>query len=351
MLRDEVLALLKAREGKPLSGEEMSRALGVSRAAVWKAMESLRDEGYVISSAPRRGYALEGSPDRLSAGELAGALAGRRVGRALVCLETVDSTNNEVKRRALAGAADGLAVVAEQQTGGRGRRGRSFVSPAGQGLYLSVLLRPRCPLEEVSALTAWTAVAVCNAVERVCGVRPGIKWPNDVILDGRKLCGILTELELEAESAALRHVVVGVGINLTQTAADFGPEVAPVAVSLAQALGRAPRRAEMAAAVLAALDELYAAFPAERAAWLERYRADCLTLGRTVRLLRAGGEEEAFAEAVDDTFALVVRRAAGSREAVASGEVSVRGLLGYVGSPKARDVSRAFCLTNPPVPL
>ena len=105
----------------------------------------------------------------------------------------------------------------------------------------------------MSTLTAWTAVAVCNAVERVCGVRPGIKWPNDVILDGRKLCGILTELELEAETAALRHVVVGVGINLTQTAADFGPEVAPVAVSLAQALGRAPRRAEMAAAVLAAL--------------------------------------------------------------------------------------------------
>ena len=175
-----------------------------------------------------------------------------------------------------------------------------------------------------------TAVAVCNAVERVCGVRPGIKWPNDVILDGRKLCGILTELELEAETAALRHVVVGVGINLTQTAADFGPEVAPVAVSLAQALGRAPRRAEMAAAVLAALDELYAAFPAERAAWLERYRADCLTLGRTVRLLRAGEEEEAFAEAVDDAFALVVRRADGSREAVSSGEVSVRGLLGYV---------------------
>ena len=132
MLRDEVLALLKAREGKPLSGEEMSRALGVSRAAVWKAMESLRDEGYVIYSAPRRGYALESSPDKLSAGELAGALAGRRVGRALVCLETVDSTNNEVKRRALAGAADGLAVVAEQQTGGRGRRGRGGSRPSAE---------------------------------------------------------------------------------------------------------------------------------------------------------------------------------------------------------------------------
>ena len=230
----------------------MSRALGVSRAAVWKAMESLRDEGYVISSAHRRGYALEGSPDRLSAGELAGALAGRRVGRALVCLETVDSTNNEVKRRALAGAADGLAVVAEQQTGGRGRRGRSFVSPAGQGLYLSVLLRPRCPLEEVSTLTAWTAVAVCNAVERVCGVRPGIKWPNDVILDGRKLCGILTELELEAETAALRHVVVGWGSTSPRPQPTSGRRW-PRWPSPWPRLWERPRRAEMAAAVLAAL--------------------------------------------------------------------------------------------------
>ena len=136
MSREKILSLLLEQGDSYVSGEAMSRTLGISRAAVWKAMESLRDEGYVISSAPRRGYALEGSPDRLSAGELAGALAGRRVGRALVCLETVDSTNNEVKRRALAGAADGLAVVAEQQTGGRGRRGRSFVSPAGQGLYL-----------------------------------------------------------------------------------------------------------------------------------------------------------------------------------------------------------------------
>ena len=328
MLRDDVLALLRQQKGAPLSGEAVSRALGVSRAAVWKAMERLRQEGYLISSAPRKGYWLERSPDRLSAGEL--ARPGRRVGRELVCLETVDSTNNDLKRRAVGEAPDGLVVVAEEQTGGRGRRGRSFASPAGKGLYLSALLRPSCTLEQLPALTAWSAVAVCDAVEALCGVRPGIKWPNDVILDGRKLCGILTELELEAETAALRHVVVGVGINLTQTAADFGPEVAPVAVSLAQALGRAPRRAEMAAAVLAALDELYAAFPAERAAWLERYRADCLTLGRTVRLLRAGEEEEAFAEAVDDAFALVVRRADGSREAVSSGEVSVRGLLGYV---------------------
>lgn len=182
----------------------------------------------------------------------------------------------------------------------------------------------------MSALTAWTAVAVCDAVEELCGIRPGIKWPNDVILDGRKLCGILTELELEAETAALRYVVVGLGLNVSQTEADFGPEVAPVAVSLAQALGRAPRRAEAAGAVIAALDRMVADFPRRWAEWLERYRADCLTLGRPVRLLRAGGEEAAVAEAVDESFALVVRRPDGRRETVSSGEVSVRGLLGYV---------------------
>ncbi|WP_242623780.1 biotin--[acetyl-CoA-carboxylase] ligase [Intestinimonas massiliensis (ex Afouda et al. 2020)] len=328
MLRDEVLALLREREGEPLSGEAMSRALGVSRAAVWKAMEALRQEGYEISSAPRKGYWLEGSPDRLSPGEL--ARPGRMVGRELVCLDRVDSTNNEIKRRAVGEAADGLAVVAGEQTGGRGRRGRSFVSPPGKGLYLSVLLRPNCPLAEVPTLTAWSAVAVCDAVEEVCGVRPGIKWPNDVILEGRKLCGILTELELEAETAALRYVVVGIGVNISQTEADFGPEVAPVAVSLAQALGKAPRRAEVARALLDSLDRLYGDFPRQRENWLARYRADCLTVGRPIRVISGTGEREGTALGVEEDFSLRVAWKDGGEEVVSSGEVSVRGLLGYV---------------------
>ena len=328
MLRDEVLSLLKS--GEELSGETMSQTLGVSRAAVWKAIEALRGEGYAISSAPRRGYRLEGSPDLLSAGELAAAVAGRRVGKELICLETVDSTNNEVKRRAVDAVPDGLVVLAGEQTGGRGRRGRSFVSPAGKGLYLSALLRPDCPLEQVSALTAWTAVAVCDAVEELCGIRPGIKWPNDVILDGRKLCGILTELELEAETAALRYVVVGIGVNISQTEADFGPEVAPVAISLAQALGRAPRRAEVARALLDSLDRLYAGFPQQREGWLARYRADCLTVGKPVRVLSGAGEREGTALGVEEDFSLRVAWKDGGEEVLSSGEVSVRGLLGYV---------------------
>ena len=327
MLRDEVLALLKAQGGVPLSGEAMSQKLGVSRAAVWKAMEALRQEGYQISSAPRRGYLLQGSPDLLSPGELMDP--ARRVGAELVCLDTVDSTNNEVKRRAAGEVPAGLAVVAARQTGGRGRRGRSFVSPPG-GLYLSALLQPDCPLEQVSALTAWSAVAVCDAIQALCGVRPGIKWPNDVILEGRKVCGILTELDLEGETAALRYVVVGIGVNLTQGAEDFGPEVAPVAISLAQALGRAPRRAEMASALLDALDRLDRDFPGQWEAWLERYRRDCLTIGSQVQVIRGKETRPGRAVAVDDQFALVVEWEDGSREAVSSGEVSVRGLLGYL---------------------
>lgn len=327
MLRDQVLALLKAGDA-PCSGEGMSRTLGVSRAAVWKAVEALRQEGYVISSAPHRGYRLEDSPDLLSPGELAGALAGRTVGAALLCLDTVDSTNNELKRRADT-APDGLAVLAQEQTGGRGRLGRSFVSPAGKGLYLSVLLRPQCVLADAGMLTAWTAVAVCRALERCCGVRAGIKWPNDIMLEGRKLCGILTELELEAETAALRHVIVGVGINVSQDAADFGPEVAPVAISLAQALGRAPRRSQLAAEVLSALDDLYRAFPAQKADYLARYRALCVTAGRAVRVLRPGQVRTGTAEAVNEDFALLVRWDNGEQEALSSGEVSVRGLWGY----------------------
>lgn len=327
MLRDEVLTLLKGAGDAPQSGEAMSRTLGVSRAAVWKAIEKLRNEGYAISSAPKRGYRLDTSPDRLSAGELAGLWGV--VGRDLLYLDSVDSTNNELKRRAMGEAPTGLAVLADEQTGGRGRMGRTFTSPAGKGLYLSVLLRPDCPLATVSTLTAWTAVAVCRALEATCGIQPGIKWPNDVVLAGRKLCGILTELGLEGESGALQYVVVGVGVNVSQTVADFGPEVSPVAISLAQVMDCPPRRAVLAAALLGELDCMYAAFPHGRSDYLAQFRARCLTTGQQVRLVRGGGSTAVFAQEIDDNFSLLVRHGDNRYETVSSGEVSVRGLLGY----------------------
>ena len=330
MLQEDVLELLQRSEGAYLSGEAMSQALGVSRAAVWKAVEALRRAGYGIGSAPNRGYRLDSAPDVLRPGEIAGALEGYLVGREVVCLPTVDSTSSEVKRRAAAGAPEGLAVLAGEQTRGRGRRGNAFQSLAGKGLYCSVLLRPDLPPAELSQLTAWSAVAVCRALEACCGVQAQIKWTNDILLGGRKLGGILTELEFEGETLRSSHVILGIGLNVSQSPADFGPDLAPIATSLLQELGRPVRRAELAAALLRALDGMYAGFPGERDRWLEAYRRRCATLGRQVCLLEGGERVPAFAEGLDGDFALLCRMEDGSLRRVAAGEVSVRGLMGYV---------------------
>lgn len=325
MVKDAVLQALRNR-AEPLSGEELSRTLGVSRAAVWKAVKALQGEGCAIEALPTRGYRLLEEPDVLRGSELSDP--GRVVGGEVLCLRETDSTNDELKRRAMAGAPTGLAVTADTQTGGKGRRGRSFQSLAGKGLYLSVLLRPRVPLEQVSQLTAWTAVAVCRAVEEVSGVVPDIKWPNDVLVGGKKLCGILTELGVEAETGSLSYVVVGMGTNLSQTEADFGPELASIATSLA-ILGRRVTRRELAAALLKELDAMNAAFPQGRESYLEEYRRRCVTLGKEVKLVEPAGETHALALDVDGDFALRVRLDSGEERTVSSGEVSVRGVLGY----------------------
>lgn len=330
MTKQIVLKLLREHTEEFLSGEAISRQAGVSRAAVWKAVEQLRQEGYGIESVPNRGYRLTRVTARLRPEELAEQFRDCRIGRELLCFDTIDSTNNELKRRAVSGTVDGTVILADQQTGGRGRRGRSFVSPAGKGLYLSAALRPQCPLSEISTLTAWTAVALCDAVEAVCGVRPGIKWPNDLVMQGRKLCGVLTELELEAETGLPRYVIVGIGTNVLQTEADFGPEVAPIAISLEQALGQAPARTALAKEILRAMDDLYRDFPQEKAQYLEQYRRDCLTLGRPVTVLRSSGARNGFATGINEDFSLTVRWEDGTEEALSAGEVSVRGLYGYV---------------------
>lgn len=325
MVKDEVLSALRRAE-RPVSGAELCKALGVSRAAVWKAVEALRKEGYEIEAQSAVGYRLTAAPDRLNAAEL--RAADGVVGREVVCLDTVDSTNEEIKRRALAGAEAGLVVTAETQTGGKGRRGRSFQSLSGKGLYLSVLLKPNVPLDQVSQLTAWTAVAVCRAIEEVCGVRPQIKWPNDVLMDGKKLCGILTEMGVEAETGALGYVVVGMGTNVSQTEEDFGPELCDLATSL-HLVGAEVTRRELALALIAELDRMNAAFPAGREEYFDAYSQRCVTLGREVLLIRGDETTQATAERLTGAFQLVVRRPDGTEETVSSGEVSVRGLLGY----------------------
>ncbi len=332
MSRQTVLALLRARNGEYLSGEELSRELGLSRTAVWKAVDALRKEGYTIDARTGLGYCLAAAPDAMTEPEIRAALGETAVvGRTLCCFDELDSTNTRAKQLALSGGADGTVVTADSQTAGRGRMDRSFQSPRGRGIYLTALLRPALPPERLLPVTALAGVAVCEAVERVCGVRPQLKWPNDPVLHGRKLCGILTEMALEAESGRLQYLVLGVGVNVRQRPEDFSPEVRPTATSLLEELGRPVSRPVLAAALIEELDRLYAALAAgETAAYLAAYRRDCVNLGKTVQLLSpGGGRETAEALDIDEAFGLVVRGADGGVRTVRSGEVSVRGLYGY----------------------
>lgn len=328
MSKEGVYQSLLTAEGGCVSGETLSRRLGVSRAAVWKAVDSLRRDGYTIEACPGRGYRLLAAPDALTEREIRRSLSREAAWVSLRCLEEVDSTNSYLKREALAGAPHGTVAVANAQTAGRGRMTRSFRSPPGRGVYLSILLRPQLPPEELLGVTGMTAVAVCNAVERTAGVRPGIKWTNDLVLNGRKLCGILTELALEGETGRTQSLVIGAGVNVSHTPEDFGPEVSQMATSLAQE-GYPVSRALLAAAMVEELLRLSGALGGDTGGWVEAYRRDCVNLGRPVRLLWTEGQTRAEAVDVDGQFGLVVRLPDGSLRAVRTGEVSVRGLYGY----------------------
>lgn len=327
MSRERVYQLLREQAGTFVSGQELSGLLGISRAAVWKAIDSLRRDGYTIEARTGLGYRLTAAPD---------ALAEREIRRFLTadcpdlrCLAEIDSTNSYLKREALAGAPHGTAATAECQTAGRGRMTRGFRSPAGRGVYLSVLLQPQLPPEALLGVTGMTAVAVCAAVERTAGVRPKIKWTNDLVLHGKKLCGILTELAVEGETGLVQSLVIGAGVNVSHTPEDFGPEVSAMATSLAQE-GYQVSRPALAAAMIEELYRLSGDLGGDISPWVEAYRRDCVNLGRPVRLLWTDRQTEAEAVDIDGQFGLVVRLPDGSLTTVRTGEVSVRGLYGYV---------------------
>ncbi|MBE6940550.1 MAG: biotin--[acetyl-CoA-carboxylase] ligase [Ruminococcaceae bacterium] len=244
----------------------------------------------------------------------------------LRCLETIDSTNTYLKREAVEGAGHGTVAVADCQSAGRGRMGRSFVSPPGKGVYLSVLLRPALPPEVLMRATGMAAVAMCRAVERVSGARPGIKWTNDLVLNGKKLCGILAETVMQGAETAL---IIGVGINVSHDREDFGQEVAGIATSL-EMEGYPVLRAALVAAMIEELYRLSDALGGDISPWVEEYRRRCVNLGKAVQLLWTEKRERAVALDIDEQFGLVVRRADGNVTSVRTGEVSVRGLYGYV---------------------
>jgi BirA family biotin operon repressor/biotin-[acetyl-CoA-carboxylase] ligase len=310
-------ALRQAPE--PLSGEALAARLGLSRAAVWKRINRLKAQGYAIVGSPRRGYRLLAATDKLLPEEIALGLKTRRLTGPVYHFEAVASTNDLAKELAAKGAPEGVLVVAEAQTGGRGRLGRQWDSPPGTGLYVSLLLRPPLPPTEMPQITLTTAVAVARALKRVTGVSPGIKWPNDLLLAGKKLGGILTEMETESEQ--IRHVVVGLGLNVNNPA--FPAELEPLATSLLLATGRRHSRVEILQAWLEEFEELYGRFLArEFAGILDEWRSLTVTLGRRVTVRQGPVTICGQALEVAPDGALLVETDAGEVVRVTSGELA-----------------------------
>ena len=319
--KETVLQCLTQADGAAVSGAQMAEQAGVSRAAVWKAICALRDDGYAINAVTRGGYTLRADGGRLTAAAVTARL--RTPGLAVTALENTDSTNTCVRRLAEDGAPEGTVVVAAAQTAGRGRSGKSFLSPAGTGLYMSVLLRPQLAMGDALLITTAAAVAVAHAVERVAAVTAQIKWVNDVYVDGKKVCGILTEGALDLENGGLRYAILGIGINICPPAGGFPPELASIAGALTETGGEA-LRAPLAAAVL---DEFFALYPhLVEKPFYDDYVSRSLLTGRQIEVLRGGMHLPATALGIDRDLHLRVRYADGSEENLAAGEVSTRPL-------------------------
>ncbi|HEY3308574.1 MAG TPA: biotin--[acetyl-CoA-carboxylase] ligase [Desulfuromonadaceae bacterium] len=317
-----ILRLFREQEGF-VSGEEISRELGVSRSAVWKHISALRDTGYVVEAVPSRGYRLVAAPDILNVEEITANLTSSIVGRRLVCLEKTASTNADAFKLAEEGAVEGTTVIADAQTGGKGRMGRVWLSPPRVNLYCSIILRPPVMPYEAPQLTFLTAVAVSQAIEAVTGLKPEIKWPNDVLINGKKVAGLLNEMS--AETDGINFVILGLGVNLNMTAAQFAADLRYPATSLLLEVGRTVERVNFATHLLRCLDRLYCNFLSEgfnqvREEWQRR----CNAHGRQVSVSDGGAEvTQGWFCGIDSDGALLLRPSNGTVERILSGDVRV----------------------------
>ena len=320
-IKDKLLDFL--RSGEYVSGEDLSERLKVSRTAIWKSVNSLREQGYEIDSVTNRGYRLVTCPDILTPGEISRGLGTHLLGTRIFCFDSVDSTNEEAKRQALAGAPDGSVFVSERQTGGKGRLGRNWSSPPGTGLWFSVLLRPGQIPACVSATTLLAGCAVRSAIRELTDSPAMIKWPNDIVIGSQKVCGILTEMSAEMER--VEFVVVGIGVNVNN--AQFPEELKKKATSLFLKSGKSIQRAALLREILRRFEKLLAENRSGlSAAFLGEYKKSCVTLGRNVSFERDGVRLSGKAVGVSSEGELVVALPDGPLTTVYSGEVSVQGL-------------------------
>ena len=325
-MRTELLTML--RETKDyVSGQKICETFGVSRTAVWKAVNQLRNSGYEIEAVSNKGYRLLSVPDVLNQNELLSRRKTKWIGKDTLCYETIDSTNAQAKRLAEAGYGDGTLIVADHQEAGRGRRGRSWETPAGTNIAMSLLLKPEINPNNASMITLVAALAVSKAITQITGEPAPIKWPNDIVMNGKKVCGILTEMS--AQFDYVNHIVVGIGINVNIE--SFPEEIAETATSLRIETGKQISRAELIEAVWEQIETVYEVYlqTQDLRNLVKEYDARLINMHRNVKVLDPKEPFEGRAMGITPRGELMVDTWE-SRKLVSSGEVSVRGIYGYV---------------------
>lgn len=316
--KNDVLSMLMDAPG-PVSGQWLARQLGVSRNAVWKAIGQLRKEGFDIEAATNRGYRLREVPNRVSEPEIRRWLKAKTFGAKMELHECLDSTNTRAKALAAAAAPHGTLVVAESQTGGKGRMGRAFFSPEHTGVYITFVLRPQVTAERAAMLTSLAAVAVARAIEEIAHVKVKIKWVNDLFIRGKKVCGILCEASVDFESGGLEYAVMGIGVNVA--AMKFPKELRDIATSIENECGYPVSRNRLIAGICNQLEAVYGDL--ETGAFMEENRVRSNVIGRDVWVIRGDTRFEARVLDIDAQGRLVIRTDAGV-ECLSSGEISLK---------------------------
>ncbi len=320
-VKENVKKVLQNKQGSYVSGEEIAAELGCSRGAVWKAVKQLQSESYPIKAVTNKGYCLDSCLDILSAEGIDTLLSGFNNKLSVEVFDNIDSTNNYLKKRASDGAAEGLIAVAAQQTGGKGRLGRSFFSPPDSGLYISFLLRPDSPASEALKITTIAAVAVALAIEDAFEIETQIKWVNDVYINGRKICGILTEAALDMESGGLEYAVCGIGINVYTPEGGFPDEIRETAGAVLKDKMQNAKN-KLAACLIKRFFDLYKSNDPQ--AYYNDYRKRLIWINEPIYLIKGNEKTPALMLGVDKNCRLHVRTENGEEKYISSGEITIR---------------------------
>lgn len=326
-MKEEILRLLRSADGY-ISGQELCNRFGVSRTAVWKAINQLKEAGYEIEAQQNKGYRLMAAPDLMTEAEIKSLMHTEWVAKEVLYFDTIDSTNTKAQELAEKGYPSGTLVVADKQESGKGRRGRSWVSPSGTGIFMTLMIKPDINPNNASMLTLVAALAVAKAITSVTGEEALIKWPNDIVINGKKVCGILTEMN--AQFDYINHIVVGIGINVHNE--RFPEEISQMASSLMiEAGGKRFHRAQIIAETMSYFEQYYDTFlkTQDLSALVREYDELLVNRNKSVRVLDPKEPFDGKAMGITPKGELIVDTWE-SRKLVSSGEVSVRGIYGYV---------------------